>query len=124
RLGWPRRTHLLFNRLESMNTCYKHGTPLRETMDALSGVSLGRECGACELYRQADARQTMASKDTDKDRAAKHMEICERLRAKALMLCGRWFQVKKDGEVWDMSEKQIEAARQHGATVEVITQIV
>lgn len=108
-----------------MRTCYKHGTVLHETADALGLGVVTKTCEACDLYRQADARQTMASKDTDAIRARKHMEIAERLRAKALTLCGRWYQVKRgDGEVWDMSERQIEAARKRGINIEVLTQIV
>lgn len=108
-----------------MRTCYKHGTVLRETADALGRGAITKTCEACDLYRQADALQESASRDTHPERAKRKMEIVEKMRSKALILCGRWYEVKRgDGEIWDMSERQIEAARKRGITIEVLTQIV
>lgn len=103
--------------------CAKHGTPLREGMDIFGGT-IHRTCEACSIYRQADAREAMAKRDRDPDRAKTHMEIAERMKAKAALLEGRWFEVKCGGEVWDMSERQIEDARKRGITIEVLTEIV
>lgn len=84
-------------------------------------------CRACDYMRKAKRFYQLAGQAMergDESRCTELTEKAQRAEADEQKMAGRWFECKLDGEGWDLSEKQIELAKQEGRVVEVMTEIV